>query len=88
MAGTKLNITKFTGRAEDFGEWKRGFHSTMVIKDLDYVLDDKDAKTKANFAKDNGKVFAFIQLSVDLQTSITIDTRGRRSSLGSTSIDV
>ena len=77
MAGTKLNITKFTGRAEDFGEWKRNFHSTMVIKDLDYVLDDKDAKTKANFAKDNGKVFAFIQLSVDPQTSITIDTRAK-----------
>ena len=78
MAGGEIELAKFSGCAEDFGTWKRNFFSMMVIKDLDYVLDfsEKEEK-KASYKKDNTKVYAFIQLSVDPQTAITLDTRCR-----------
>jgi len=68
MVTEKIEITKFTGWAENFSAWKRSFDALLTIKDLDYVLKEKVDKSKNKFAKDNSKVYAYILLSMNLQT--------------------
>ena len=72
----QIKIKKFSGKTEDYNDWKGDFIAFMTLKELDTILDTeevpKEGKDRAEFMKKNSKLYSYLRLSVDTQTARSI----------------
>ena len=80
----KIKLPKFSEKVEDFTSWRREFKNTMVVLDLDSLL-EKDSQvalknlvdtyrmTDEEGARLNSKFFSILSLSMDPETAETIE---------------
>ncbi|MHB1946432.1 MAG: reverse transcriptase domain-containing protein, partial [Metallibacterium sp.] len=74
-----MKITRFSGRAEDYADWKRNFRALMMIKKLGPVLslNPTNEKTPDNWKEMNESVYAHMTLAIDTKTAQILEARAR-----------
>src|SRR5437868_3255512 len=79
----KVKIERFTGKEEDWIDWKREFRGAMLVKGLgayleglpeSKIIDEKSGQTNEEEIKEkNAKLFAHLVYNLNKQSSQMID---------------
>ena len=84
-----LKVRKFSGRLEDYKQWRRELMAVLTLKDLGYLFKTGTLPVGANATKkeeiieDNEKAYAYIYLSVDPKTALQLDIEAQNNGFDS-----
>ena len=75
-----VSVTPFSGKQEDFFQWKNQFITKMILAKLAYLIDDKDGERTQHptYKDDNWLLMGYIRLSLPENFIYKLNTFGKK----------